>query len=122
MAAALIPILTAAAPLLSPLIQSIVLHVERLFGAGTGPQKLTTAVNTILGIADDLSKSGKIPGVLDPASITGLIQATVTDLKSRGILTPDLATSIISAQASTSTIPPTSTLKITGGTIQVAAG
>ena len=127
MAAIAIPLLVAAAPLLEPVIRYVVLNMEHLFGAGTGPQKLSTAVTTMLGIANDLSKAGKIPGTLDAASVTGLIQAIVTDMKNRGVLTPELATSIITAQAAA--MPPTqnmgatttTTFKIVGGTLQVAS-
>src|SRR5690348_10549765 len=87
--AALIPIIEAAAPLLTPLIKSGATHLEQIFGAKTGPTKFDALLNMILPTAEKLSTAGKIPGQLDPASIAGLIQSIVTDMKAKGELTPE---------------------------------
>ena len=83
MAAAVIPIVLAAAPLLQPLITSLVTHVEHLFGAKTGKTKFDLVLGAVTQAAEQLATAGKIPGVLDAQSIAAMIQTVVTDLQAR---------------------------------------
>ncbi len=80
------PLITAAAPLLMPVIADLVTRVEHLFGAKSGPTKLGTVVNAVTPIAEQLSTAGAIPGQLDAASITAMIEAVIQSLKAGGLL------------------------------------
>jgi len=95
MATAIIPIVVAAAPLLQPLINSLIIHVEKLFGAKTGTTKFDNVLQATLKTATDLSTAGKIPGTLDPATIAMMVEAEVQSLKAAGVLTPEIATQIV---------------------------
>ncbi len=84
---------------------SLATHVERLFGAKTGPTKFDNVLTTTLKVAQDLGTAGKIPGQLDPQSVAVLIQSVVSDMKAKGLLTPEIAPSV-------STSPGSQTAKI----------
>lgn len=89
MAAAIIPlILSAAVPLVKPLISSLVLHVEGLFGAKTGPQKFQSVLDAVTPIVNALSAAGILKGTMDTTSLSTLIESIVQDLKAQGVLTP----------------------------------
>lgn len=122
MAAAAIPLITAAIPLLQPLISSLVVHVENLFGAKTGPTKFDAVLNAVTKVASDLSTAGKIPGQLDPNSIAMLIETVVQDLKSTGVLNPSTAAKIaqLPAMASPSNALP-ATIRIIGGSLTIGS-
>jgi hypothetical protein len=92
MAAAIVPIISAAAPLLAPLIVGLVKRVEGLFGAKTGATKLATVATATKAVADALSGAGKIPGVLDDPAIVALVEAVVQSLKGQGQLDAETAT------------------------------
>src|SRR5689334_22161608 len=86
MAAATIPLITAAIPLLTPIITNLIQHVESLFGAKTGETKFKTVLDAVTAIAGQLSTAGKLPGVLDPSTLAQQIEVIVQDLKSKGQL------------------------------------
>lgn len=122
MAAAIIPIVAAAAPLLRPAISWLAVHVEHLFGAKTGPTKFDIVLNAALKIASDLATSGKIPGSLDAVSVATLVESVVQELKSSGVLNPNTAQTmvehgnvVISQGGAASSV--SATLQITGGTL-----
>jgi len=119
MAAAVIPIIAAAAPLLQPLISSLVMHVEHIFGHKTGPTKFDNVLTAVLKTASDLATAGKIPGQLDPSSIATMIESVVQDLKARGVLNPETAASVVQAQSNTASIPQSLTLKVLSGSLQL---
>jgi len=134
--AALIPIIEAAAPLLTPLIKGAATHLEHLFGAKTGPAKFDALLNMILPLAEKLSTAGQIPGQLDPALLAGLIQPIVTDMKSKGELTPESAAAAIQSAGPAgvggmagsakgglgAAVGAGQTIKITGGSLVLAGG
>lgn len=74
--------------MLVPLIPSIVTGIEKLFGAGTGPQKLDAASQTVQAIVDALIKSGALPADTSSlaSSIPAVIEYVVQLLKSQGQL------------------------------------
>jgi hypothetical protein len=110
MAAAIIPILAAAAPLLTPLIRTLAVHVEHLFGARTGPTKFDVVLQSVLKAADAMATGGQIPGRLDPASIAAMVQTVVQQLQSAGILTPEASSALVSATPLIGSHP----MKVTG--------
>jgi hypothetical protein len=85
----MIPLILTAAPLIQPLVMSLVVHMERLFGHKTGPTKLDNVVTTVFKVLDDLSTAGKIPGSFDKASVTQLVESIVADLNQKGVLNPE---------------------------------
>ena len=91
--------------------------VEHLFGHKTGPTKFDIVFQTILKTAQDLATAGKIPGQLDNASIASLIESIVQELKAQGVLTPEIATTIMSNSASA--MIGGKTVKIIGGSLQL---
>jgi uncharacterized protein (DUF697 family) len=120
-AAAIIPVVLAAAPLLQPLITSLVTHVEHLFGAKTGPTKFDVVLNAVTKAAEDLSAAGKLPGVLDSQSITAMIQTVVADLQAAGVLNPTSAGQIVTATSNPQMLNAlgSQSLKIIGGTLTI---
>lgn len=70
--------------------ESLVLHVEKLFGSKTGPTKFETVVNALAPIANALSTAGIIPGVLDGSGLGSIVETIVQDLKRKEQLTPDV--------------------------------
>jgi uncharacterized protein (DUF697 family) len=122
MASAIVPIIAAAAPLLTPLIHSLVLRVEGLFGSKTGPVKLDAVVAALSPIVTQLATSGKIPGQLSPADIAALVESIVQMLKSSGLLNPDTAAALAAQPIGVSTLPPGTMLRIVGGTLQLQFG
>lgn len=121
MAALAIPIIAAASPLLTPLIQSLVMYVEHRFGAKQGPTKLDTVVNAVLPVAVSLATAGQIPGQLDAAHVAAMVEAVVQRLKDAGVLNPETAAVIAAQPIAVSTLP-TGTLRVTGGTFQLQFG
>lgn len=117
MAAAVIPIVAAAAPLIIPLIKSAVLHVEALFGHKTGPTKFEVVLAYVAKLAEALSTAGKIPGTLDASSIAALIESIVQQMKADGILTPEVAGPLVTSANASLTMG--TTLHIMGGTLQL---
>jgi hypothetical protein len=69
MAAAIVPLVISAVGLITPLIPGVITFVENLFGKGTGPQKMSTAVDLLTKVLQDIANLGKIPsaGVVDPS-------------------------------------------------------
>ena len=118
MAAAVIPIIAAAAPLLTPLIQRLVLGVESLLGPKTGPAKSAAVVGALQPIVSALSTAGAIPGQLDPASLTAMVESVVQALSASGVLNPQAAGAILAQPVGVSTMQP-GTLRIVGGTLQL---
>lgn len=129
MAGAIIPIIAAAAPLLKPVIENLVLGVQRLFGHnnGTDTTKAASVIEAALVIADKLSTAGKIPGVVDATTIATMMETIISELKAKGLLPTDGVTiaTLPSSQVPsvtgvlTSTAAPTSqwqwqTVRITG--------
>lgn len=129
MAAAIIPIIAAAAPLLKPIIEGLIMNVQKLFGHdnGTGPTKAASVIEAALVIADKLSTAGKIPGVVDATTIATMMETIINELKAKGLLPTDGVTiaTLPSSQIPsvtgvlTSTATPTSpwqwqTVRITG--------
>jgi hypothetical protein len=90
MASIAVPLIAAAAPLLTPLIESLVTHVESLFGAKTGATKFGVVLGAVTKAAEDLGTSGKLPGQLDAATIATMIETVVQNLKSAGVLNPNI--------------------------------
>lgn len=89
MAAAAIPaLISLAVPLLKPIISSLVLHVESLFGAKTGATKFQSVVDSVTPIINALSTAGILKGTVDGMSVGTLIESIVQDLKGAGMLTP----------------------------------
>lgn len=121
MAATIVPIIAAAAPLITPAIKWLAVHVENLFGAGTGPTKLSAVVNAVTPIVQQLATSGKIPGQLDTASIVALVESVVQSLKADGVLNPDTAR-IIASQPIATNINTGASFNVTGGTLQISFG
>src|ERR1035437_5017434 len=66
MAAAIIPIVSVTAPL----IPGVISFVEGVLGPKTGPKKMTTAVDILTKIIQDMANQGKVAsvgtGVVDP--------------------------------------------------------
>lgn len=90
-AAVLLPtLISAAIPVITPLVQSLVLHVEKLFGAKTGQQKFQSVMSAVVPVVDALAASGKIPGSIDGVAIGSIIESIVQDFKSKGILNPSV--------------------------------
>jgi hypothetical protein len=118
MAAAALPVLAAAAPILLPIVQNLVMGVEHLFGAGTGPTKLDTVLKALTPVAAALSTAGTITGTLDAPSLTALVQSVVSNLKAQGVLNPSTA-AIVAAQPVASSMPTSGTFQISGGTLQL---
>lgn len=94
MAAAIIPIVTAAAPLIIPLIKDLVANMQNMFGHnnGTGQTKAETVVDAVMAVVTKLSAAGKIPGVMDPATIASMVEMVVQQMKADGKLPSDGAT------------------------------
>ena len=97
MAAAAIPILTAAMPLLIPIGRALVVQVEHLFGAKSGAAKANAVYDALGAVAAQMAEHGKIPAKLDSASITAIIEAIVAEMNSRGILNPASAAAMVAA-------------------------
>lgn len=111
MAAAIVPVaasaIAAALPIITPLLTSLIHHVEVLFGAGTGPTKLDTVIQAGSQVVSQLAGSGKIPANLDAASIGTIVQTLVQDLNAKGSLNPQASASAIAS-------PGLQTLMLTG--------
>ena len=94
MAAAIIPLASAVLPivipLLRPVVESLVTHVEKIFGAKTGETKFQTVVDQLTPLVEALATSGKIPGTIDGVHVGSLVETVVQDLKSKGVLTPTI--------------------------------
>jgi uncharacterized protein (DUF697 family) len=86
MAAAIVPLISAAAPVLVPLIVSLVKKVEGLFGKKTGPAKLAAVSQATQAVANNLSAAGNIPGLLNMETIISLVEGVVQALKANGQL------------------------------------
>ena len=90
-AAVLLPtVISAVIPLITPLVQSLVVHVEKLFGAKTGPDKFQSVLAAILPVVNALSTAGKIPGTVDGVAVGSIIESVVQELKGKGILNPSV--------------------------------
>lgn len=123
MATAIIPIISAAAPLLTPLIHSLVTQVEHLFGAKTGPTKFDLVLQSVTTAAEKLATAGKIPGQIDSAIIATMIQTLVSQLNANGVLTPENAAQAVAkggvvGVAGTGIVP--TVLNVVGGSLQLA--
>lgn len=90
MAAAIVPVIAAAIPLLRPVIKGLISGVQRIFGhnQGQGPTKLQTVVNATMTVVEQMATAGKIPGHLDAAAIASIVEAVVQEMKATGELPP----------------------------------
>ena len=106
MAAAIIPLVSAAIAAIGPQIPNIVQSVEALFGHSsttgtqTGPLKMQASVDALTAMLQSFANAGLIPSapVVDsslPAGLVGAIQTVVDQLKAAGGL------------SATSVVPPT---------------
>lgn len=121
MAAAAIPLATAAVSAIAPFIPQLVQMVEDLFGHSsktgqqTGEQKMQTVVTAAQALLTAIANAGKVPSasVLDPstpAAIAGAAQQVVTSMKAAGLLNGQPATTAtIPAAVSNTTAPITIT-------------
>lgn len=89
-AIALAPIISAAIPLIKPLLQSLVLHVEKLFGAKTGQTKFEQVLAAATPIVNQLATAGKIPGTIDGIALGSLIETIVQEFKGANVLNPSV--------------------------------
>jgi len=121
MATAIIPIIAAAAPLLTPIISALIMRVEHLIGAGNGSTKSSMVVNAVLPIAQALATAGKIPGQLDATSLLPIVESIFQSLQAAGVVNPETAAVLAAQPIGVSTLPP-GTLRITGGTLQLQIG
>jgi hypothetical protein len=111
LAASLAPaLIEAAVPLLTPLIGTLVTHVESLFGAKTGPTKFDVVLNAVTKAASDLSTAGKLPGQLDSAAIGTMIETVVQSLNAANVLNPNIKPSDSLPRGGTFTVSGTLTL------------
>jgi uncharacterized protein (DUF697 family) len=94
MAAAIVPLISAAAPILVPLIVSLVNKVEGLFGKKTGPAKLAAVSQATQAVASNLSAAGNLPGLLNMETIISLVEGVVQALKANGQLGEDATTTV----------------------------
>ena len=86
-AAVVVPLVISGIATLAPYIKPFILTVENLFGKGTGTQKLATVTGMVQVLGNDLAKAGTISGLPTVEQITALVQGTVDDMKSKGLLT-----------------------------------
>lgn len=121
MAGAIIPLAVAAAPLLEPLVKALVMRVEHLFGAKTGPTKLDAVLAALTPVVGQLATAGKLPGQLSPSDLLALVENVVRALKGAGVLNPDTA-AVVAAQPIAVSSVPTGPIRITGGTLQLSFG
>lgn len=110
-AAAVIGLAPLVVPIIKPLIESLVTHVEHLFGAKTGPTKFQSVLDAVTPILAQLSTAGKIPGTIDTSSVQMLIESVVQELKATGVLNPSIT---IPPVISTSGITQGTSVKVTG--------
>lgn len=112
MAAAIVPLIETALPILEPYIKSAALHLEHLFGGGgTGPTKMNVLVQGLTAVANALSTAGKLPGNLDASSLAAMAQSVVSAMLDAGTLNPQTA-------AVAAGLPVGTTFQVTG-TLQV---
>lgn len=118
-AAAIIPIIapeliSAAIPLVKPVIQSLVLHVEKLFGTKTGPDKFKNVLQAVTPIVESLATSGRIPGTIDGVAIGSLIESVVQEFKALGVLTPTVNPPTVPTPATPGAVVGSSSIKVFG--------
>jgi hypothetical protein len=114
-AAILLPtLLSAAIPLVTPLVQSLVIHAEHLFGAKTGQQKFQSVLAAVTPVVDALSTAGKIPGTLDGVAISSIIESVVQDLKAKNILNPSVVIPQIAGSTGSGNAFPMGSVKVSG--------
>lgn len=99
-----------AAPVLIPIIKNLVVGVQNLFGHnnGTGQTKQDVVVKATEVVSNQLSTAGKIPGVLDTATIISMVEGVVQVLKAAGVLPNDAGTVSLPSPTVTTTQPTTS--------------
>lgn len=116
MAAAIIPIIAAAAPLLKPVIKDLVLNAQKLFGHnnGTGSTKAQTVIDAAVSIAEKLSTAGRIPGLIDPSSIAVMVESIVQELKGSGVLPSDAGGAVTYPTGTSASLPTEKMVRITG--------
>jgi len=123
MASIALPLISAALPLLKPVITSLVTHIESLFGSKTGNTKLQTVLNALKPVADALSSAGIIPGKIDASSLSTIIQTVVEELNSSGVLkgtsTTPTALPPNSAVVGVSTLSAGSQIRVVSGLLTI---
>lgn len=120
MAAAIIPLVATVLPFIKPVVQDVVLAVEKLFGPKTGATKFDTAMKMLKPVLDALSTAGKIPGVLDNTQLGTILETVVQDLNQKGLDTVGQSTtSTQSSSVTPSLILPGGQYTLTG-TIQIS--
>jgi hypothetical protein len=88
MAAAIIPIISAAVSAVSPLLPSIVQLMEQAFGPKTGETKLEIATDIANKIVQQMATAGKLEGAApqDLSYLQGAIEQVVQWMKASGQL------------------------------------
>lgn len=120
MAAAAVPLIAAALPLLAPVIGAIVMGVEHLVqGKNQGPSKFDMVLQAVLQIVEKLGAAGTIPGQMDANSVAAMIQAVVTQLKAAGVLTPENAAAWLAALGKPGAAAAPSGPFVLSGTVQI---
>lgn len=99
MAAAIIPVVAAALPVIQPILTNLIHLVEVHFGAGTGPTKLDTVISAGTAIAENLATAGKLPGKLDAATIGTVAQGIVSQLNANSQLSPQKSAAALAGTA-----------------------
>lgn len=84
-AASAIPVIIKNFPAIKSFLQSVVVHVESIFGGGNGASKLQTAMTTALPLLQTAAGAGKVPPV-STDDVTKAINAIVAELNTGGLL------------------------------------
>lgn len=92
------PVALKVLPYVKPFLESLIVHVESLFGKAKGPTKLQAVLNAALPVLDQLAASGLIPGTIDGVSLSKIISNMVTELNSLGVLKGVVPASSISSK------------------------
>ena len=81
----MIPVIASLLQLVGPsVIKGLIIGVEKLFGAKTGPDKLSAVISALKPIVEKLAASGKIPGIPDEATLTSVIETILQGMKDNG--------------------------------------
>ena len=84
-AASAIPVIIKNFPAIKSFLQSVVVHVESIFGGGNGASKLQTAMTTALPLLQTAAGAGKVPPV-STDDVTKAINAIVAELNAGNLL------------------------------------
>ena len=116
MAAAIVPLVASLVPLVLPVIPSIVQSVEAIFGAKSGPEKMTVATNMVQQICNQLSTAGKLQGTVDAKTLQPIIETVVQQMKTAGTLdgTPQPIAPVAAAVVASPPVASTGAWRIEG--------